>query len=207
MKNKKALIAILAVLVVVAAALLIWQPWKTAEPAQETPAATEAPAEQPAEQPAPVQKQYVDPAPAKSEKSNKGLYVIIVILLLLLLCFVGYFLLNQPKGGQTTEPETADSTLVEAPADNETAAQQSAKTDKPATAKPAGREIIVNGEGVRMRFGPSLKAGYLKTPQGGTLSVNKGTHLPCVGEEGDWYKVVYQGKQYYMSKQFCLPAK
>ena len=142
-----------------------------------------------------------------SEKSNKGLYVIIVILLLLLLCFVGYFLLNQPKGGQTTEPETADSTLVEAPADNETAAQQSAKTDKPATAKPAGREIIVNGEGVRMRFGPSLKAGYLKTPQGGTLSVNKGTHLPCVGEEGDWYKVVYQGKQYYMSKQFCLPAK
>lgn len=163
--------------------------------------------EQPAEQPAPVQKQYVDPAPAKSEKSNKGLYVIIVILLLLLLCFVGYFLLNQPKGGQTTEPETADSTLVEAPADNETAAQQSAKSDKPATAKPAGREIIVNGEGVRMRFGPSLKAGYLKTPQGGTLSVNKGTHLPCVGEEGDWYKVVYQGKQYYMSKQFCLPAK
>ena len=50
MKNKKALIAILAVLVVVAAALLIWQPWKTAEPAQETPAATEAPAEQPAEE-------------------------------------------------------------------------------------------------------------------------------------------------------------
>ena len=46
MKNKKALIAILAVLVVVAAALLIWQPWKTAEPAQETPAATEAPAEE-----------------------------------------------------------------------------------------------------------------------------------------------------------------
>ena len=50
MKNKKALIAILAVLVVVAAALLIWQPWKTAEPAQETPAATEEPAEQPAEE-------------------------------------------------------------------------------------------------------------------------------------------------------------
>lgn len=163
--------------------------------------------EQSAEQPAPVQKQYVDPAPAKSEKSNKGLYVIIVILLLLLLCFVGYFLLNQPKGGEAVEPETTDSTLVEAPAGEEAAVQQPAKAGKPSATKPAGKEIIVNGEGVRMRFGPSLKAGYLKTPQGGTLSVNKGTHLPCVGEEGDWYKVVYQGKQYYMSKQFCLPAQ
>ncbi len=163
--------------------------------------------EQPAEQPAPAQKQYVDPAPAKSEKSNKGLYVIIVILLLLLLCFVGYFLLNQPKGGEAVEPEATDSTLVEAQAGEEASAQQPAKAAKPSASKPAGKEIIVNGEGVRMRFGPSLKAGYLKTPQGGTLSVNKGTHLPCVGEEGDWYKVVYQGKQYYMSKQFCLPAQ
>ena len=36
MKNKKALIAILAVLVVIAAVLLIWQPWKTEEKADET---------------------------------------------------------------------------------------------------------------------------------------------------------------------------
>ena len=35
MKNKKALIAILAALVVIAAVLLIWQPWKTNEPATE----------------------------------------------------------------------------------------------------------------------------------------------------------------------------
>ena len=40
MKNKKALIAILAAIVVIAAVLLIWQPWKTAEkPAEPAPAA------------------------------------------------------------------------------------------------------------------------------------------------------------------------
>ena len=39
MKNKKALIAILAAIVVIAAVLLIWQPWKTAEkPAEQAPA-------------------------------------------------------------------------------------------------------------------------------------------------------------------------
>lgn len=51
MKNKKTLIAIIALIVVVAAALLIWQPWKKAEePA--APAATEVPAE--TEAPAPA---------------------------------------------------------------------------------------------------------------------------------------------------------
>jgi putative multiple sugar transport system substrate-binding protein len=38
MKNKKALIAILAAIVVIVAALLIWQPWKTAEKPAEKPA-------------------------------------------------------------------------------------------------------------------------------------------------------------------------
>ena len=41
MKNKKALIAILAALVVIAAVLLIWQPWKTNEEAVVTPEAAE----------------------------------------------------------------------------------------------------------------------------------------------------------------------
>ena len=54
MKNKKALIAILAALVVIAAVLLIWQPWKTNEaPAAAPEAAEEAAKEEPAaEEPA-----------------------------------------------------------------------------------------------------------------------------------------------------------
>ena len=62
--------------------------------------------------------------------------------------------------------------------------------------------MVVNGDGVRLRFGPSLKANYLKDEKGATKSVKKGTELECVGEEDDWYQVVYQGKKYYMSKQF-----
>ncbi len=149
--------------------------------------------------------QYANTEGVNNEKSNKWLYVIIVILILLLLCFVGYFLLNQPTG-KTEPPVQADTTYVDTT--NEGSAAQTAPSVAP-VAKPLqkGMEIVVNGEGVRMRFGPSLKAGYLKTRQGGTLSVNKGTRLPCIGEDGDWYKVVYQGKQYYMSKQFCYPAK
>ena len=64
------------------------------------------------------------------------------------------------------------------------------------------QRVVVNGDGVRLRFGPSLKANYLKDEKGATKSVKKGTELECVGEDGDWYQVVYQGKKYYMSKQF-----
>ncbi len=159
------------------------------------------------EQDASTSTQYVEPMPNKKENTNKLLYVIIVILLLLLMCFVGYFLLHQPSGSATDEVIPTDTTMVEDPKEeNIQQPVKPVKTGTPSTSS-ARKEIVVNGEGVRMRFGPSLKAGYLKTPQGGTLSVNKGTRLPCVGEEGDWYKVLYNGKQYYMSKQFCYPAK
>ena len=50
MKNKKALIAILAALVVIAAVLLIWQPWKTNEEAVVTPEAAEEAATEAAEE-------------------------------------------------------------------------------------------------------------------------------------------------------------
>ncbi len=74
MKNKKALIACLAALVVIAVALLIWQPWKTAEkPAEpavtEAPAATEAPAEEAATE-APAEEAATE-APATTEAKVK----------------------------------------------------------------------------------------------------------------------------------------
>ena len=65
-----------------------------------------------------------------------------------------------------------------------------------------GQKVVVNGDGVRLRFGPSLKAGFLKNEDGGTKSVKKGTRLPCVGEKDDWYEVEYMGKRYFMSKKY-----
>ena len=50
MKNKKALIAILAALVVIAAVLLIWQPWKTNEAPAAAPEAAEEAATEAAEE-------------------------------------------------------------------------------------------------------------------------------------------------------------
>jgi len=74
MKNKKTLIGIVAALVVIAAVLLIWQPWKTAEKPAETPAATEAPVatEAPAATEAPTE------APTEEPKAEKKSYDITV---------------------------------------------------------------------------------------------------------------------------------
>lgn len=148
-------------------------------------------------------RQYVDTASNQPERSNLWLYVIIIILLLLLLSFAAYFFLHRTPA-QEEEASPADTTVVYDAGATDSGAQPSQTVVGKEKLK---KEIIVNGEGVRMRFGPSLKAGYLKTSNGGTLSVKKGTRLPCLGEEGDWYKISYQGKQYYMSKEFCIPAK
>ena len=86
MKNKKALIAILAALVVIAAVLLIWQPWKTNEEPVVTPEATEAPAaEEPAaEEPAAEEPAAEEPAaeePAAEEPAAEAKVKLGVILL------------------------------------------------------------------------------------------------------------------------------
>ena len=149
-------------------------------------------------------KQYVETS-EKAKKSNGWLYAIIVILLLMLLSIVGYMMLHGIGLKDSKSESQTDTTNVE---QTTAISAEEITSDKPLqlSDKKAKKEIIVNGEGVRLRFAPSLNSGYLKTKQGGTLSVQKGTRLQCVGEEGDWYKVVYQGKQYYMSKQFCVLA-
>lgn len=64
-------------------------------------------------------------------------------------------------------------------------------------------KIVVNGTGVRLRFAPSLSAGYLTWSNGQTRSVPKGTRLTYGGwENGDWYKVIYQGIEFYISKEY-----
>ena len=75
MKNKKAIIAVLA-LVVIAAVLLIWQPWKSTAPTT-TPEATEAPAEtteapaEPTEAPAEPTEAPAEPIEAPAEPTEE----------------------------------------------------------------------------------------------------------------------------------------
>lgn len=63
-------------------------------------------------------------------------------------------------------------------------------------------KVVVNGTGVRLRFGPSLYSGYLVWENGATRSPKKGTRLTLLGETDDWYRVEYLGREFYISKEF-----
>ena len=137
------------------------------------------------------------PSPLKNDK--KFLFFIIAVLLLLLISGLIYHFSSTSEGRQ---PE-ASVVLTDS---TETAAEEESsesKTDAKLVYQPGhGQKVVVNGDGVRLRFGPSLKAGFLKNEDGGTKSVKKGTRLPCVGEKDEWYEVEYMGKRYFMSKKY-----
>lgn len=65
-----------------------------------------------------------------------------------------------------------------------------------------GRKVVIDGNGVRLRFSPSLNAGFLTWPNGATRSVKKGTRLQYTGETDGWYQVSYLGNTFYVSKDF-----
>lgn len=135
------------------------------------------------------------PKPPRQGGDRKLLFFIIAILALLLI-FGAIYHYSSIKSDADEEEQVLDTTNVKVP-EEEVKNNGKVKYD----AKKSQR-VVVNGDGVRLRFGPSLKANYLKDEKGATKSVKKGTELECIGEEDDWYQVVYQGKKYYMSKQF-----
>lgn len=138
------------------------------------------------------------PLAPQPDSDKKWLFYIIALLAMLLIVGAVYHYSTRSGSDEDAEDELiADTTAVKVQEDS-----VDVKT-KPVKYNPKKvQRVVVNGEGVRLRFGPSLKAGYLKDEKGATKSVKKGTQLECIGEEGDWYHVVYQNKKYYMSKQF-----
>ena len=138
------------------------------------------------------------PLAPQPDSDKKWLFYIIALLAMLLIVGAVYHYSTRSGNDEDAEDELiADTTAVKVQEDS-----VDVKT-KPVKYNPKKvQRVVVNGEGVRLRFGPSLKAGYLKDEKGATKSVKKGTQLECIGEEGDWYHVVYQNKKYYMSKQF-----
>ena len=140
------------------------------------------------------------PRPPKSGNDRKMLFFIIAVLALLLIVGGIYHYSSMPSSDDDGD---AKSSAADTSAAMDTTADAAVDGKKAVGFNPKHQQqVVVNGEGVRMRFGPSLKAGYLKDEHGATRSVKKGTRLECVGQEGDWYQVVYMGKRYYMSKQF-----
>ena len=149
-----------------------------------------------AEGPESQEREVIMDRPPKPENDRKLLFFIIAVLALLLV--VGAIYHYTSVKSEVPEVESKDTVNTHA-VDSLLDVKAPSKVSYDAKKK---QMVVVNGEGVRMRFGPSLKDNYLKDEKGATRSVKKGTQLECVGETGDWYQVMYMGKKYYMSKQF-----
>ncbi len=72
-----------------------------------------------------------------------------------------------------------------------------------ALAAAATDYVTVTGTDVRLRLKPSLQSETLTNNRGVNLHPAKGQRLECLGESGDFYKVVFNGKQVYISKKFA----
>ena len=161
------------------------------------------------------------------KKSNTLLYVLIGLLAGLLLLGLGYLFYSQyAKNEQAIEEMKQQSEALEkqnqqlksevddAKKQAEEAKQQKvivntgavhAAEHRAVSAGTAGKtpKVVVNGNKVRLRFAPSLSAGYLTWADGTLRSVPKGTKLKYGGwEDGDWYEVIYEGIEFYISKEF-----
>lgn len=175
----------------------------------------------------PQEQEYYQPP----KKSNTLLYVIIGILSTALVAGLIFLIVNQIQKNDKANDETkkemealkkqnedlqgeVDDAKKQAAEAKEAKQQEKvivkqgavhAAEHRSVSAGTAGRTpyVVVNGTKVRLRFAPSLNAGFLTWPNGTIRSVPKYTRLQYGGwEDGDWYRVIYQGVQFYISKEF-----
>ena len=152
--------------------------------------------EKPEEQKEQAPEQEMTYQPPKPKNDRKFLFFVLAVLALLLVAGLVYR--SSLGDDEEDEPKAVASDTVTKAA----AASEGEKTKSVTYNSKETQYVVVNGDGVRLRFGPSLKHDYLKNEKGGLLSVKKGTRLVCTGEKADWYQVEFQGKRYYMSKQY-----
>ena len=73
------------------------------------------------------------------------------------------------------------------------------------SAKP--KAIVVDGVNVRLRLSPTLdESNILKNNYGMNVHPQKGEKFPYLGEEGEFYRIPYLGKEVYISKQHTYPV-
>ena len=76
--------------------------------------------------------------------------------------------------------------------------------EKPTSVSPSeATRVVINGVGVRMRIGPGKEYGFLQYYNGKAYTVSKGTSLPFLGAYGNWYKVLFDDGEYYVSADFA----
>ena len=187
---------------------------------------------QPYQQPQYQQPQYQQPNPYQQPQGGgSGTKILIGLLGALLLLLIGgavfYFVTQNQKNekevaelkeqleknAETSAESAAEAVETQAPKEiivkegavNAGAHHSVSAGTKNATTQGAGGpvKVVINGTGVRLRFAPSLNAGWLTWPNGQTRSVSKGTRLTYLGEDGDWYTVSYMGETFYVSKEYA----
>ena len=140
------------------------------------------------------QEQEMDYQMPKAKSDKKLLFFILTVLVLLLIAGLIYrSSLNNDDEDETTE--TVKKEYKTPDTDNQNQSEITFNPEKK-------QFVVVNGDGVRFRFGPSMKHKFLTDDKGAQISVKKGTRLQCVGEKDNWYQVIYNGKKYYMSKDY-----
>ncbi|MBQ4367707.1 MAG: hypothetical protein II786_06465 [Muribaculaceae bacterium] len=75
-------------------------------------------------------------------------------------------------------------------------------TKKAVAAADGQRYVTVTGTGVRLRLQPSLEGKTLQR-NGVNVHPKKGERIKLMGEEGDFYKVNYQGNYVYIHKDYA----
>lgn len=187
--------------------------------------------QQPQPQPIPQYQQspyYQRPVENKGGGGKGVLYAIIAVLVALLIGGAAYYFISQNKEKEAAQAEQMEQLKKqqdelanqnkELTEKNEQLAEENAKKaevkvveqepaehaaeHRAASAGNGKTKVVINGEGVRLRFAPSLNAGYLTWENGKTRAPKKGSKLEYISEDGDWYQVKYLGHEFFVSKEF-----
>ena len=70
-----------------------------------------------------------------------------------------------------------------------------------------GQYVVIDGSGLRLRLGPSTNADTFKWPDGTNRHPKVGDKFLYLGESGDFYKIDFNGKELWVSKQYTHIAE
>ena len=172
--------------------------------------------------------QYHQSYPSQGGNKNTLLYIIIAALVVIIVAGVAYFFItannnnkaeieelkksqkelasaNEKLSSQNQELEKKTARLEQQEQHTKIIVQKGAEhasEHRAVSVGSKGAKVVINGTGVRLRFAPSLDAGYLTWENGATRAPKKGAILEFRGEDGDWYEVRYLGHTFYVSKEY-----
>lgn len=174
----------------------------------------------------PVQDAYQRPQYTPQPSGNNDMVkVLIGILIVLVMAGIGlgiWLFAGKSKEPVSQETDVQQETIKEMKASNdsmkasydqlkkqiEKKSKEPAKVQyvkqKPTSIPPSeATRVVINGVGVRMRIGPGKEYGFLQYYNGKAYTVSKGTSLPFLGAYGNWYKVLFEDGEYYVSADFA----